>query len=411
MPSIGRRLPRFRLLLALFAFALLAALGGYVGWSRWQTSELLRRGEEALEARNDDVAREQFERYLAARPNDPRGRLLAARAARRLHLYAESWEHLRLGRANAIEMEPLDVEEALIDLQLGNEQSIEFLRQRTKTEDDTSRSILEVLIQHDLNTYQLWQALDDYTLYLKARPDDLLALLGRGFVWERFLYFSDALLDYRHAVASHPDSEQAHLKLANTLLIVGTPDEAEQHYRWLEGVRPNRLEVLLGLARCSRKLGRTAEAARRFDDILAKAPDQGEALWERGEVEMILGNAAAAEVLLKKAVGRLPFDRRVHYAMYRCLLQLDRPKEAESANARVAELDADLKRLNEIRQAVLKQPSDAALRCEGGLIFLRNGERAEGIHWLQYALRIDPGNEAARTALAKASEGHAKLPR
>ena len=411
MSSLGRGLPRFRLLVALFAFALLAALGGYVGWSRWQTSEFLRRGEEALEARNDDLAREQFERYVAARPHDPRGRLLAARAARRLHLYAEAWEHLRLGRANAIEMEPLEVEEALIDLQLGNEQSIEFLRQRVKTEDDTSRSILEVLIQHDLNTYQLWQALDDYTLYLKARPDDLLALLGRGFVWERFLYFSDALLDYRHAVASHPNSEPAHLRLANTLLIAGTPDEAEQHYRWLEGVRPNRPEVLLGLARCSRKLGRTAEAARLLDDILAKAPDRGEVLWERGELEMIFGNAASAEVLLKKAVGQLPFDRRVHYAMSRCLLQLDRPLEAEIANARVVQLDADLKRLNEIRQAVMKQPSDAALRCEGGLIFLRNGERAEGVHWLQSALRLDPNNAAARAALAKAAEANPQHPR
>ena len=63
--------------------------------------------------------------------------------------------------------------------------------------------------------------------------------------------------------------------------------------------------------------------------------------------------------------------------------------------------------LDQVRFEVMKRPGDAALRCEAGLLFLRNGERREGIRWLQMALRLDPGCEAARKALAEA-EGPAR---
>jgi tetratricopeptide (TPR) repeat protein len=214
--------------------------------------------------------------------------------------------------------------------------------------------------------------------------------------------FSDALEDYRKAVAAHPESDRARLKLADTLLVVGTPEEALTHYRWLAERWPDRPPVRLGLARCSRRLARPDEAAKLLDGLLSEFPDHGETLWERGELELEQGRAATAEPLLRKAVGRLPYDRRPHYALYRCLLRLDRSKEAEEVNAKVAQLDADLRRLNHVRHEVMKRPNDAALRCEGGLLFLRNGEREEGIRWLRLALRLDPRCESAREALAKA---------
>lgn len=216
--------------------------------------------------------------------------------------------------------------------------------------------------------------------------------------------FADALEDYRRAVAAHPDSDRARLRLADTLLIVGTPDEALTHYRWLAQRWPERPPVRLGLARCYRRLARFDEAAKLLDGLVAEFPDQAEPLWERGELELEQGRAAAAEPLLRKAAAVRPFDRRVQYAMYRCLLRLDRPAEAEQFNERVTQLDADLVRLNRLRDEVMRRPNDAALRCEGGLIFLRNGEREEGVRWLRLALNLDPKCEAARAALADAGQ-------
>ena len=85
--------------------------------------------------------------------------------------------------------------------------------------------------------------------------------------------------------------------------------------------------------------------------------------------------------------------------MSRCLAQLGREEEAKTYEARVKRLDGDLTRLSVLRDAVIKHPSDADLRCEGGLLFLRNGEREEGLRWLQLALRLDPNCEPARAAL------------
>ena len=367
---------------------------------RRQADRLLAEGEQALAARDYGRAGTLLDRYLTDRPADARAQLLAARAARGARAYREAREHLRRCRAGGGDAEPIAIEESLIDVLLGDEEPVAALRARARGDDDLALVILEVLIQRDLDTYQLDSALDEFTRYLARRPDDLHALLGRGFVWERFLNFADAVVDYRRAVAAHPDSDRARLKLADTLLIAGTPEEALAQYEWLAERWPDRPPVRLGLARCYRRLARPGAAARLLDGLLAEFPGHGETLWERGELELDEGRPATAEPLLRWASAARPFDRRVQYAMARCLLRLDRATEAAAFDARVKQLDADLTRLAAVRSEVMTHPHDAALRCEGGLLFLRNGERDEGIRWLQLALRLDPTCAAARAALA-----------
>jgi tetratricopeptide (TPR) repeat protein len=394
------RLFRRRVMIAFLSIAVLAG-AGLAGWSYWSTGELLRRGEEELAAREYAKARDYLERYLSARPGNAHARLLAARAARRSKAYYDAREHLQRCRKDGGDAEAIEIEDVLIDVQRGDERPLEGLRRRALQDDEVSLAILEVLIQHDLDTYQLWRALHELNQYLVRRPDDLRALLGRAYVWERFLYFKDALEDYRKAVAAHPDNEPARLHFADTLLVVGTPAEALTQYEWLAERSPRRLEVRLGLARCQSRLGKPQEARKLLDGLLAETTDNGEVLWERGQLALDEGKPTEAETWLRGAVRILPHDRRVNYALYRCLLDLNRHPEAEAVNASVAKIDADLRRLNQVRQEVMKKPDDASLRCEGGLLFLRNGERAEGIRWLQLALRLDPACQPARKALAE----------
>jgi tetratricopeptide (TPR) repeat protein len=383
--------------LGLLAAAIAAGLGGWWYYPRpW-----LRQGEAALAARDDRRARELLERYLSHRPNDARARLLAARAARRLREYYDAQEHLRLCREAGGDAELIEIETALIAVQRGEEPPPR-LRQRAEKDDETARTVLEVLIQHDLDNYRLRPALQGLTRYLRTWSDDLPARLARAFVWERFLSFPDALEDYRQAVEQHPDSEPARLKLAETELIAGTPEAALAQYEWLAARHPERPEVRLGLARCRRRLGQLDEAQQQLAALAEEVPENGEVIWERGQVELDLGRAAEAEPWLRKAVRLLPHDRRVVYSLHRCLLALDRREEAEKVNARVAAIDADLRQLEKVRQAVMERPDDAALRCEGGLLFLRNGERDEGLRWLRLALRLDPQCQAARDALTAA---------
>lgn len=392
---------RWPWVLGILAAVLLAT--GMVSWRLWP-DRLLRQGEAALNERRYDEARERLARYLWYRPDDSRARLLAARAARNLGEYYEALEHLRHGRDQEAYLEAIEVEKALIAVERGQEPE-PGLRQRAEKDDELALVILEVLIQHDIDNYRLRQALHGLTRYLQSRPDDLQARLSRGYVWERFLFFADALEDYRTAVESHPDSERARLKLAETLLIVGTPGEALTQYQWLAERRPDQLEVKLGLARCLRRLGEEEQARRLLSELTASAPESSEVLWELGQLELDQGRAAEAEPWLRKAAAANPHDRRIAYSLSRCLTALGRQEEAEKVDIRVAEIDADLQRLDELRQAVLERPEDAALRYEGGTIFLRNGEREEGLRWLRHAVRLDPRHIEARNALEAAQNG------
>ncbi len=401
---------RRRFLLVCSSACLLVCLlagAGYAGWRWWTGRQLLGRAEAALAGHEYERAREELARYLALRPGDARGHLLAARAARRLREYDEACTHLRLCRQAGGPAEAVDTELELIGVQQGAEGPVPALRARAGGGDELALQVLEVLIQYDLDTTRLRQAQEDLAQYLARRPDDLYALLGRGAVWERLLSFADAREDYRRAVAAHPDSERARLRLAKVLLISGTPAEALEQYQWLEARWPQRREVRLGLARCRRLLGDAGEARRLLDALLADAPEDGEALWERGQLDLDAGRAADAEPWLQRAVRARPFDRRVAYSLARCLLEMNRREEAEVVNTRIARLDADVRRLDQVQQELMKRPDDVALRCEGGLIFLRNGERHEGIRWLRMALRLDPHCAAARSALAQAEAAEA----
>src|SRR5206468_4210480 len=142
---------------------------------------------------------------LVARPNDVDAWLLAARVARRLHLYDEAAEHLHRCSQEHGPSEPIEVEYALLAVAQGDERPIATLRQRATLEDDLPLTILETLIQFDIDSYRLRVAQQDLNEYLRRRPDDLQARLGSGYVWEKLQSFADALEDYRKAVAAHPN--------------------------------------------------------------------------------------------------------------------------------------------------------------------------------------------------------------
>jgi tetratricopeptide (TPR) repeat protein len=389
---------RRRRLLAGLALLLLAPLA-VLAARHARDRRLLRAAEQALAERDFDAAREGLRRYLDSHPDDPHARLLAARAARRLRRYDEAAEHLRACHRLGADPDAVDLEWALADVQRGDGATAAALRARAAKGDKDSLEILEVLIQHYLDGYRLPEVLACLNLYLERRPGDLKALLGRAYVWERLLYFPDALKDYRRAVELHPDSEAARLRLAKTELIAGTPAEALWHFEWLAGRHPGRPEVVLGLARCRRRLGQPEEARRLLDELLAGHPEDVEALAERGQLALDEDDLARAERWLRAAVRLAPHDQRANYSLYRCLSLRGKEEEAKTYRARADRLRADLKRLDEVSKAVMASPDDAALRCEGGILFLRNGEEQEGLRWLNLALRLDPNCTKARRAL------------
>jgi Flp pilus assembly protein TadD len=390
--------PRRLLLLAAAAVCLAGAAGGAAWYLRAEPH--LTAAEQALDRRDNAAAQRELKAYLQAWPDHGRAHFLAARVARRLRLYEEAEDHLRLCERLKWDPQAVALERVLADVQRGEMKAERFLWDRVEAGGPDAPEVLEVLTQYYIDDYQLTQAKDCLNRYLELRPDDLQALLGRAYVWERLLYFADAAKDYRQAVERHPDDDMARLRLAKNLLITGEPAEALGCFERLEARHPDDPEVRVGLARCRRRLGEADEARRLLDSLLVDRPDDPAVLTEQGLVALDQKRASEAEDFLRRAVAQAPHNREANYNLYQSLLRQDKNDEAKERMAVVQRLDADLARLDAVTKAVIQSPGDAALRLEGGQLFLRNDQEEEGVRWLQQAVHLDPTLRPAHRALA-----------
>jgi tetratricopeptide (TPR) repeat protein len=395
--SVQWRLLRSRRIWLAIAFLLIVA--AFVGWLLWP-DPYLAAAERALERRNYAEASAILEEGLKRRPRDTRLLFLAARTARRASRFEQAQDYLRACQRLQAPTDAIDLELALMRVQQGDLEVEDYLLGRVAREDPDTLLIWEVLIQQYLDTYRLYKARDCLDLFLERRPDDVSALLGRGYVWERLFLYSAAVRDYRRAVQVEPANDNARLRLAETLLITGPPEEAAEQFEELSRRHPDSTDARLGLARAWRQQGRGGQAERLLDALLAEHAQNVAALTERGVLAMDARELGRAEDLLRRALALAPFDRMALYNLCQCMRLSGHDAEVREYQARLDRLDTDLKRLGQLTKDALKDPRDPVPRYEAGLIFLRSGEEQEGVRWLNMALHEAPGYRPAHRALA-----------
>ncbi|HEY7310541.1 MAG TPA: tetratricopeptide repeat protein [Gemmataceae bacterium] len=356
--------------------------------------------EEALQRRDYAGAYTLLQGCLQRRPDDARLQFLAGRTARRAGLYEEAAKHLRACQRIQGETPALTLEHALMRGQRGERQVEPYLQSRVAAGDPDTLLIWEVLIQMYLDDYRLFEARDCLDRYLERRPDDVVALLGRGHIWELLQHYPEAVRDYQRAVRAEPENDRARLRLAGALQITGPPQEAAEQFEWLRSHRPDDPVVRLGLARAWRQLGRLDEARQLLDDLLSDDARHVGALTERGRLALEEREPQRAAVWLRRAVELAPHNREALYNLSRCLQLTGPDAEARDCQTRFERADADLKSLAQLTKEVLRSPRDTTLRCKVGVILLNNGEEQEGVRWLQRVLREAPSYRPAHQALA-----------
>ena len=135
------------------------------------------------------------------------------------------------------------------------------------------------------------------------------------------------------------------------------------------------------------------------------AADDPAVLGFRGTVAVQAGDPAAAVQYLTRAVEKAPSDLEILYNLAAALDQAGRPEEAKKYRDRRAAAEKDLNDLSAITRAIAKDPRNADLRYQAGVILLRNGHPDGGVRWLQSALAENPAHEPSRKALAEAKRG------
>ncbi len=364
-----------------------------------------RAAQRALQQRDFAQARADLRSCLKVWPTGAHSHFLAARAAWRAGFYDEAEGHLAVCQKQQSAPDALQRERALMRAQRGDPGVEDFLWSSVEQDDKETALILEVLIQLYVSTYRLPRALDALNLFLGRQPNDVQALLGRGWVWEQFFYFANAVADYHRAVEVDPENDAARLRLAETLLVTGPASAALDQFELLWQRQPEKPAVLLGLARCRRQLGQLNDARSGLDGLLARLPSEtpdkdAAVLSERGRLALDERKPAQAERWLRQAVALAPYDRQTNYNLYQCLQQQGRTDEACRCRVTFERIDADLIRIDNVLKEVLRAPYDPAPRSEAGVIFLRNGEPEKGLRWLSMALQQDPWHGPTHRALA-----------
>ncbi len=397
-----RRRPRSALSAALALAALAAAAALLVPPARaWYHA---RAAERAAQRGDFEEARSHLAVCLAVWPDSGRTHLLAARAARRAGRLDEAEQHLNRAQALGGRTDETALERVLLRVERGDVAEVEgYLKSTIGPDHPDAPIVLEALARGYLLTDRLFDLLECTTLWLQVRPHETHALFWRGLARERLGDWGEAVADYRAAVEADPDNIAARLRLGELLLNrMHEPDESLGHFEAARARGPSDPEARLGLALCQRALGHADAARELLDGLLAERPDDARALAERGRLALDEGDAARAESCLRRAVELAPDDREALYSFLGALRQQDKADEANRLEPRLKQLDADLRRLQEIAQAVAREPQNLALRTEAGEICLRYGRKDEGRRWLAGALRLDPSYRPARAALRAA---------
>lgn len=391
--------PRRRVLPAVVLVAL-AGVAGWQGWGRVSAWVDFRRGRAALERGDAAEARRRLDRAVAVWPNDPETHFLAARAARKDGDPAAAAVHLKDARRLGWPDDEVGPELVLADLRAGRVDEPALLRLAAAGHPDTP-DILAVLVPGYLAAYRVAEAEPLSKQWVDHRPGAADAWRLRADILRRLGRKAEARDAAREAVRLAPDDRPGRLKLARLLLETRQPpDEADAVLAPLAVADPGP-EALVLLAAVRQAQGRAGEAAAVLDPLLAGPAPDPRALHLRGKIDLEAGRPAAGLPFLRRAAERDPSDPELLYTLAQCLRQTGPPDEAAAAEERWKRCSADVGRVSELGRAIAASPADPDLRREMGELFLRNGRDADGVRWLESALKVRPDHAPAHRALAE----------
>jgi len=356
----------------------------------------------ALERYHTREAVTHLQATLAVWPRDPEALLLAARTARRAGALDEADRSLdRYQDVRGPEDEALLLERVLVRVERGELDSVSnFCRARIERDDPATPLILEALARGYLRMYRPREAERSLEEWLRRQPDNPQALLIQGQVHDLQTRQHDAIASYRRALTVDAEMDEARLRLCEALMQMGLAAEALPHLEYLRRRSPDNLMVQVHLARAQDRLGHTEEAEELVEAVLARQPRFPPALAERGKLALRAGRAEEAEKWLRQAVDLEPGDFQAHYQLALCLDRNGKSDEAQKVQARLQQIEEDVKRIQEIATVQMQQhPHDPELHYQAGTIALRAGSVEEGLRWLHNALKEDPNHAPSHKAL------------
>jgi tetratricopeptide (TPR) repeat protein len=166
-------------------------------------------------------------------------------------------------------------------------------------------------------------AVPRYEAALRCKPDFTDALCNLGFVLQQLGRGSEALRTFDRALALAPDFAEVIQNQGLVLLDHGDPAGALERFRRAGALRPGEPAVVSAEGHALRDLGRLDEALRAYDAVLARQPDYGDAIRNRSQVLLAMGDFPRGWVEYERrfeasgnALRAFPFPRWAGEAMH-----------------------------------------------------------------------------------------------
>lgn len=360
----------------------------------------------ALANSKPTVAVQLLNRAVSFAPNSAEAHYLLAVAERRSgHLdRVPSLLHraLQLGWSK----DDIERQSLLMIAQDGNIDAIDARLKAIMTRgvgDDAAEEIYEALAIGYLKTYRLkdaWQCLSSWSEW---QPRAVFPKFWRADICRRVDNRLGEEAEYRAILEIDPQHSESRRRLAEVLKDSNRIDEAKQEYERCLTAGAVTPGVLTGLAECHRRLAQGKSAVPILNRALTLSPSVAERaaiLSELGQIAADEGRSQEAIEKLEEAARLAPSQAAIHYSLSQAYAQTgDQTRSGELIEIS-KKIRARQDRVEEITRQLLKTPNDADLRYEAGKIMMDLGLKDEGADWLRTALKIQPGHQLAREALA-----------
>jgi tetratricopeptide (TPR) repeat protein len=390
------RLVGAALLLLAFAF------GGINLWA-WHH---FRAAEAALHENRVEEAQEHIERCLRVWRRGPQTHLLAARIDRAAGRFTEAERHLmECVRLQGGASEQTQLEVLLLRAQSGEIREVEKGLWKCIDEGHAdSARILDILAGVYMDEFRWESAGTALTRWLELEPRQARAWHWRGWLMERLQRPEKAIPDYEKAVELEPGRWGARLRLVRLLLQRNMTSSSRRHLEELTRSHGDDPDVQVVQAKMHMLEGKDEEATRQLDSLLQTHPTNYEALFLRSQLasHRVPPRHTEAEEFLRRCLVENPTDLRALYALYQCLEQQGKRKEAAVAKEKHARFEKEIQRLVRLTKfEVERSPYDPEVLCEIGELLLNLSDEESGLKWMERALQHDANHKRTHEVLIR----------
>jgi len=230
---------------------------------------------------------------------------------------------------------------------------------------DGALAAAEAIVGKTPSSHEAWKLKGDLLMSGKGKPDEAFAA-------------------YRKALEAKPDYADAHAAIMSMLMRQGKLDDAVKQLAEMKKTSPQGLQTQYFEALLAYQKKDFKQARELAQQLVKIVPDNVLVLQLAGALELRFNSLLQAEVFLAKAVQSAPDSLHGRRLLVSTYLRSGQPAKA----------------LATLQPALKADNLDPATNAIAGEVYLQNGDTKKAEDYFNKAVKQNPKNDNARTALA-----------